>query len=193
MVLITMKNQSCQVTTFGALHVFSKYIVAIFESINGIYAQPLVAIFNANNKEPIIAPQREICSIIVFMINSTMRIREAVAEPMITHLLQLCKNELGISDLPSIQMLDDEPTVGGGTAFGEFDGESIRVVTMGRHPMDVARTLAHELVHWKQKTDGAELDGTDGSDTENEANSVAGVIMRKFAKMYPDYFLNSIP
>jgi hypothetical protein len=122
-----------------------------------------------------------------------MKIKEAVAQPMITHLLRLCKAELKIDELPEIQLLDTEPTVGSGTAFGEFDGNSIRVVTTDRHPMDVARTLAHELVHWKQMIDGDELDGSDGSNTENEANAIAGVIMRRFAKIYPEYFLQSIP
>lgn len=122
-----------------------------------------------------------------------MKIREAVVEPMITHLLRLCKSELGINELPEITLISKEPTVGSGTAFGEFDGNSIRVVTMNRHPMDVARTLAHELVHWKQMIVGDELDGADGSDTENEANATAGVIMRKFAKLYPDYFLEALP
>lgn len=112
---------------------------------------------------------------------------------MITHLLQLCKSELGIDELPPIDFVVDEPTVGGGTSFGEFDGESIRVVTLNRHPMDVMRTLAHELVHWKQLVSGQELDGSDGSSIENEANATAGVIMRKFAKLYPDYFLETLP
>jgi hypothetical protein len=127
------------------------------------------------------------------MINSVMKLREFVQEHMITHLLQLCKNELEISDLPPIALVNDEATVGGGTSFGEFDGDGIRVVTLNRHPMDVMRTLAHELVHWKQMNDGDELDGSDGSSIENEANATAGVIMRKFAKMYPDYFLDSMP
>jgi hypothetical protein len=188
-----IKNQSCHLITRGASLLFSKYIVAIFDNRNGIYAQPLTAIFIANNMEPNIAPQREICSIIVFMINSVMRIREAIAEPMITHLLQLCKNELGIDELPSIEMIDDESTVGGGTAFGEFTGDKIRVITTNRHPMDVARTLSHELVHWQQMEKGKELDGSDGSSTENEANAIAGIIMRKFAKMYPEYFLDTLP
>lgn len=126
------------------------------------------------------------------MINSSMKIREAVVEPMITHLLQLCKHELEIDELPPIEMVNDD-AVGGGTSFGEFDGESIRVVTKGRHIIDIARTLAHELVHWKQMMDGDELDGSDGSSTENEANAIAGLIMRKFAKMYPDYFMDSMP
>ena len=121
-----------------------------------------------------------------------MKLFEVVQDHMITHLLQLCKTELGIDELPPIEMVNDD-TVGGGTSFGEFDGESVRVVIKGRHPMDVMRTLAHELVHWKQLIDGKEMDGSDGSDVENEANAIAGIIMRKFAKLYPDYFLNTLP
>lgn len=126
------------------------------------------------------------------MINTGMRIKEAVAEHMITHLLNLCKKELGISDLPQIEIIDEEPAVGGGTSFGEFDG-TIKVVSKDRHPMDVARTLAHELVHLKQRMNGQVLDGADGSDSENEANATAGEIMRKFGKMYPEYFMNTLP
>ena len=39
---------------------------------------------------------------------------------------------------------------------GYFDPESdgIRLFVNGRHPKDVLRTLAHELIHWKQQTDG---------------------------------------
>lgn len=148
--------------------------------------------FSANNSDPTIAPQNEICSISVFMINSSMKLFEFVQNHMLTHLLQLCKDELEIEDLPPIVMVSDEATVGGGTSFGVFDGESIQVVTKGRHPMDVMRTLAHELVHWKQMVDGDELDGSDGSSTENEANAKAGVIMRKFAKQFPDYFTSSM-
>lgn len=120
-----------------------------------------------------------------------MKLKDIVLEPMITHLLRLCKRELGINELPEI-ILVDEPTVGNGSSFGEFDG-SIKVVSQGRHPMDVARTLAHELVHWKQQMAGQEMDGSDGSNIENEANAQAGVIMRKFGKMYPEYFLQSMP
>jgi len=56
--------------------------------------------------------------------------------------------------------------------------------------MDVLRTLAHELVHHKQR----ELDmiqpgdGATGSRIENQANAVAGVLMRDFADQHPDYF-----
>ncbi len=39
------------------------------------------------------------------------------------------------------------------------------------HPIDVLRTLAHELVHHKQREDGQELNGEDGSNTENEGEA----------------------
>jgi hypothetical protein len=120
-----------------------------------------------------------------------MRICEAIQEHMVSHLLQLCKNELDLSELPDIELVD-EPTVGSGSSFGEFNDNQIRVVAAGRHPMDVMRTLSHELVHWKQRISGQDLDGSDGSETENQANALAGIIMRKFGKMYPEYFVDSI-
>ena len=121
-----------------------------------------------------------------------MKIKDIVLENMVTHLLLLCKRELDLQEMPAIDLVNDVDAIGNGSSFGEFDG-GIRVVTKGRHPMDVMRTLAHELVHWKQKTEHMELDGADGSDTENQANSVAGVIMRKFGQMYPEYFIQSLP
>lgn len=148
--------------------------------------------FNANNKEPITAPQKEIRSIIVFMINSVMKILEAVQSHMVTHLLQLCKQELELQDLPPINFVEEQ-TVGGSSSFGEFSENGIDVVVVGRHPMDIMRTLAHELVHWKQRVEGLELDGSDGSDTENQANAIAGIVMRKFGHMYPEYFLDTLP
>jgi hypothetical protein len=57
---------------------------------------------------------------------------------------------------------------------------------------DILRTLAHELVHHHQKLNGDELDGEDGSDTENEANARAGVIMRKFGRENPEIFENKL-
>lgn len=122
-----------------------------------------------------------------------MKIKDFVSEHMVTHLLDLCKQELGIREMPPVNLISDQPAVGEGTSFGEFDGTGIKVITAGRHPMDVMRTLAHEVVHWKQNMQGQEMDGSDGSDVENEANATAGVIMRKFGKMYPEYFLKSMP
>lgn len=122
-----------------------------------------------------------------------MRIIEAIGESMITHLLQLCKRELELEDLPEIFLLDNQSTTETGTSFGQFTDNGIEVVTAGRHPMDICRTLAHELVHWKQRVENMPMDGGDGSDTENQANAVAGIIMRKFGQQYPQYFLDTLP
>lgn len=106
---------------------------------------------------------------------------------MLGKLLSLCSIELGLSELPDIELLTNQSTITGSPSFGVFDG-SIKVVSKDRHPVDVMRTVAHELVHWKQRTLGHKMDGSDGSDTENQANAVAGEIMRKFGKMYPHFY-----
>jgi hypothetical protein len=120
-----------------------------------------------------------------------MKIIEAVQSHMINYLLQLCKKEIGFSQLPPIKFIN-EPHVPNTTSFGVFDGKSIQVVILNRHPIDISRTLAHELVHWHQQISGEELDGTTGSNTENDANAIAGVILRKFGEMYPEYFMDSL-
>lgn len=175
---------------------FKRKADAILDIRNGTYAHPDIGIFNARTVAPTIAPHKDICSMTIFMrslINSSMKIKEAILQSMITHLLLLCKRELKLSELPKITLVEDDSTTDSGTSFGEFQNDTIQVVTKDRHPMDVARTLAHELVHWKQRISGLEMDGSDGSNTENDANAVAGVIMRKFGQMYPEYFVNAIP
>lgn len=98
-------------------------------------------------------------------------------------------HHLGISKLP--------PIIRDNTISGSFGGyvpsqKVIRISTKNRHPMDALRTIAHELVHHKQNEDGKLSDPTEagktGSDIENEANAVAGQIMRHWAKANPGHF-----
>ena len=74
--------------------------------------------------------------------------------------------------------------------FGTYNPSTNEIVIVKgvRHPVDVLRTLAHELVHHKQREDGKELNGEDGSDVENEANAKAGELMRKFRAVMPEVF-----
>lgn len=120
-------------------------------------------------------------------INSYMKPSEILLEGMLDNFFEMCKEELELDELPSIELVSDQPTVEG-SSFGVFTDEGLKVVTMNRHPMDVFRTLAHELTHWKQRLIGLPMDGSDGSDTENQANATAGIIMRKFGKAYPECF-----
>jgi hypothetical protein len=58
--------------------------------------------------------------------------------------------------------------------------------------MDICRTVAHELVHHKQNTEGRIKDvaqeGSTGSDIENEANAEAAKVMRWYAQSNPKSF-----
>jgi hypothetical protein len=69
------------------------------------------------------------------------------------------------------------------------DDNMLAVALSNRHPVDILRTVAHELVHFKQNMNG-ELNpdsGETGSPHENQAHEIAGVIMRHFNKRYPEY------
>ena len=95
--------------------------------------------------------------------------------------------DLGI-DIPKINRMNAEGSFGG---YNPSTNE-ISVSTKGRHPMDIYRTLAHEMIHHKQNLEGRIKDvakeGSTGSDIENEANAHAGVIMRNYAKANPKAF-----
>lgn len=98
--------------------------------------------------------------------------------------------ELGMKSLPKdIKFADDKYSTEHLT-FGTYNPstDEIVIVKGNRHPVDVLRTLAHELVHHKQREDGKELNGEDGSNTENEANAKAGELMRKFRTLKPEIF-----
>lgn len=97
---------------------------------------------------------------------------------------------LQLKSLPTFEFTDymhhdEQPT------FGMYvnDNQTLHVALAGRHPNDILRTIAHELTHHKQNINN-ELDdqsGDTGSPEENEANAKAGIIMRHFNRMYPEY------
>lgn len=96
---------------------------------------------------------------------------------------------LEIEQAPRIKLVGDTKT----TALGYFDPETqdIVVSVKDRHQMDIMRTLAHELVHRKQN-EARELDGETGSPDENEANALAGVLLRYWGKMNPEQFNEAV-
>lgn len=97
---------------------------------------------------------------------------------------------LEIKHLPKMNF-QAEINAGDQPSFGMYDsGEKIlHVALKNRHPNDILRTVAHELVHYKQDNDGILnlQSGDTGSPEENQANELAGVIMRHFNKRYPRY------
>ena len=98
--------------------------------------------------------------------------------------------ELGLKSLPKSIKFEGDDYSAQHLTFGTYNPSTDEVVVVKgqRHPIDVLRTLAHELVHHKQREDGQELNGEDGSNTENEANAKAGELMRKFRTLRPEIF-----
>jgi Zn-dependent peptidase ImmA (M78 family) len=105
--------------------------------------------------------------------------------------LPLAMKELKIKQLPRIKLKKHIPK-GDQPTFGKFvnDENTIYLGIEDRQPIDTLRTLAHELVHFKQFEQGrmGSNSGDTGSPIEDEAHKVAGVIMRHFDKKFPRYF-----
>jgi hypothetical protein len=104
-------------------------------------------------------------------------------------------DQLSINDLPEIVLHNDPAWSEQNHSFGRYTPEmhTLEVNLANRHIMDVLRTTAHELVHCKQNQEHALPDqaGDTGSDWENEANAMAGVIMRDYAEHNPRMFENA--
>jgi hypothetical protein len=104
-------------------------------------------------------------------------------------------DQLGINDLPEIVLHNDSAWSEQNHSFGRYTPElhTLEVNLANRHIMDILRTTAHELVHCKQNQEHALPDqaGDTGSDWENEANAMAGVIMRDYAEHNPRMFENA--
>lgn len=111
---------------------------------------------------------------------------------IIVKFLKFAKKELSLKVYPKIIFTKDENVAKQHRALGFYKTQdnTIEIYIKNRNLADILRTLAHELVHEKQNQDGRikSEDGKDGSEIENEANAVAGVLMRKFGKKYPEIY-----
>ena len=116
--------------------------------------------------------------------------REWMERSEIEDFLNFCQQQLGYQTEPEIEFSDDLQHAKEAGSMGHFDpATGIIWVFKGRRVRaDWYRTLAHELVHHAQRERGDELDGTTGSETENEANAKAGEILRAWGKREPAIF-----
>lgn len=102
-------------------------------------------------------------------------------------------DRLGCESRPTIELSSDIDTVKKNKSFGNLDTTTgkIWVYVANRNLADILRTICHEVVHFKQLEDGklsGIADGRDGSSIENEANSVAAVIMREYGRLNPEIY-----
>lgn len=129
-----------------------------------------------------------------------MKIREIIteglshnqAENIIREFLKFAKNFLDLDELPVINLIKNSDYSIKHRSFGGYSpaDKSINVMISNRHIQDTLRSTAHELVHYKQDINGdlKPDSGEDGSPQENEANSTAAVILRKWGKLHPELF-----
>jgi hypothetical protein len=115
---------------------------------------------------------------------------------IINQFLDYCTDYLSI-DKPTIKLINSPEYTQQYHSFGGYipSSKKLIVVVHNRNMADILRTIAHEMVHHMQNLDGRlnYKSGEEGSPDENEANSLAGVIMRKFGRENPEIFESKKP
>ena len=117
---------------------------------------------------------------------------------IVANFTKYCQKELNIERLPKIQLIGDKNWVATYRSFGEYNPgtNNIKVFYKDRNTADILRSLAHELVHHRQEELGMiqAVSGDTGSEIENEANALAGVLLRDYGKEHIEiYDLNYHP
>ena len=109
-------------------------------------------------------------------------------ENIVHTFLPFVKKELKIKELPKIHFVNKPNFAKKIAAFGQIKDNRIVIDIAGRQTMDILRTVAHELTHYRQHLRGINGNSHAGSFTENEANKLAGTIVRKFGEKHSDLF-----
>jgi len=113
-------------------------------------------------------------------------------EDILKDFITFVAKELKLKELPIIKLRRDPQWPVVHTTFGRYidDNNMLEVAWGQRHIMDVLRTVAHELTHRRQhEREDVPMDaGETGSPYENEANARAGILMRDYARLHPEYF-----
>ncbi len=111
----------------------------------------------------------------------------------IADFVNFAKDFLDINDDIKVELAFERTPDLTTTAYYNYVDKKLKVYVKDRAIIDVCRSIAHELVHHKQNLEdrllNGEKDGADGSDIENEANAVAGVIIRKWGKKHPELYI----
>ena len=126
--------------------------------------------------------------------SSEAAVPEAVPsdETILKDFIDFVAKELKLEELPIIKLRKDPQWSVVHKTFGRYinDRNMLEVAWGQRHIMDVLRTVAHELTHRRQheREDVPADAGETGSPYENEANARAGILMRDYARLHPEYF-----
>lgn len=103
---------------------------------------------------------------------------------------------LELSERPKVNLVTHR-TYESGFSLAEYIPSTrlIQVVVTKRLVADILRSLAHEMVHYKQHEMGMikdwEAAGKTGSPIENQANTIAGIMLRDYGKVNKEIYVES--
>jgi hypothetical protein len=106
--------------------------------------------------------------------------------------VNFAKKELGIDDGIKVALAYERTPDITTTAYYNMSG-FVKIYVKDRAIIDVMRSVGHELCHHKQNLEGrlkdSIKDGEDGSPIENEANAVAGKLIRIYGRLHPEIYI----
>lgn len=123
------------------------------------------------------------------MTDSTSKFKDK--EEVLRHFVTFAAQALRLQAVPAIKIVNDPQLPQKLKSLGYFNGKQIVTYLGPRLMADVLRTLGHELVHQRQNEIGKLDDpkaGDTGSPQENEANSIAGILLRLYGKQNPSIY-----
>lgn len=112
---------------------------------------------------------------------------------IVKHFVNFAGSVLQLSSFPDrITLSFDTNTAKDLHSFGYFSPSenNMWVYVKNRNAADIIRTIAHELIHRKQEEEGRidNNSGDTGSEIENEANALAGVLLRNYGKKHVEIY-----
>lgn len=120
------------------------------------------------------------------MVNGVDAKRKKIVARETKKFIRYAMNCLGLKERPKIALVFSSGWAKKNSTFGQYDPthKRIKIYARNRNVADILRTLAHELAHFMQDVEGRLKYGAgdDGSSCENEANSIAGVLLRKYGR-----------
>ena len=125
------------------------------------------------------------------LVDKTLSLTESVDKnSLFEKFMSYACQELQIKNPPTFEVRyefgEEQPS------FGAYvpSKHHIFINPSNRNMVDILRTLAHELVHAKQNELGllTPESGETGSEHENDANSIAGILMRDYGKQNPNIY-----
>ena len=111
-------------------------------------------------------------------------------EQQIRHFMRWCRHKLKLKQqLPEIEFSDQKDSEDMyHTGYYNNNEDKLWVYTGNRNLVDILRTVAHEFTHRKQGEQGrvSSDQAYPGSPIEQEADAMAGYLMKLYGKQYPE-------